>query len=666
MTKEYVNYLLNLMSPEGDSSFLRKLSESDIQDINKRFETCTIKARQKFKYQLRKGEIHRICLENNINTKFLSLFMDRSVRSSSGILPISVSLEGKSFSCRYNCHYCPNESTANGAKYDIARSYLSSEGTFKNGIIEDFCPIRQTLRRLIQLESMGHIIDKMEFIVLGGTFHSYDPNYRNEFVQKLYYACNIFPDFSVTFNGKYSNLTREFLTQKPFLNKISIKELYEKVESRELMSLQEEQEINENMKFSRMIGLVLETRPDQINLGTIKELRKLGCTRIQLGIQHLDHFVLDLVNRQHYADKTRKAIKYLRENGFKVDGHLMPDLPGSSEEQDKRLFQEVFQGEDYQLDYCKIYPCLDVPFTEIRKWKERDSDPEVEEAIKLRSMQKLSIIANSRGKEIKDILVWRPRSETNYSEFLETIKYGMSIVPPWVRINRVQRDFPEASNNNNQLGFVSKNIQTNEKQKVSGSEVDIRSREIRGNLPNGTPRLMIRKYTASEGIEYFISYEILNKESPDNSTLLGLLRLRLDNAEWVCKEIRGTAKIRELHVYGILSNSTKGNAQHRGIGKKLMAIAERLAFQNGYETISVISGVGVRNYYRSLGYQLKGTYMVKELWNLESLELGKVVKEYPGNGELYLPKEKVMNIDWEMIISISITILLMIWLLMVN
>lgn len=647
MTKEYVDYLLNLMN------------ESDIQETNKRFETCTIKVRQKFKYVLKKSEIHRICLENKIGNEYLNLFMDRSVRSASGILPISVSLEGKSFSCRYNCHYCPNESKANGAKYDIARSYLSSEGTFKNGIIEDFCPIRQTLRRLIQLESMGHTIDKMEFIVLGGTFHSYDPNYRNEFIHKLYYACNIFPDFSVTFNGKYSDLTREFLSQKPFLNKIPIKELYEKVEKREMGSLVEEQTINENLKFSRMIGLVLETRPDQINLGTIKELRKLGCTRVQLGIQHLDHFVLDLVNRQHYADKTRKAIKYLRENGFKVDGHLMPDLPGSSEEQDKRLFQEVFQGEDYQLDYCKIYPCLDVPYTEIRKWKERESDPEVEEAIKQRSMQKLNIIANLRGKDIKDILVWRPRSESNYSEFLETITYGMSIVPPWVRINRVQRDFPEASENNNQLGFVSKNIQTNEKQKVCGGEVDIRSREIRGNLPKGSPRLMIRKYTASEGIEYFISYEILNKESPDNSTLLGLLRLRLDNAEWVCREIKNTAKIRELHVYGFLSNSNKGNAQHRGIGKKLMVIAERIAFQNGYNSISVISGVGVRNYYRSIGYQLKGTYMIKDLSNLDSLNLGKVVKKYPGNGELYLPEEKPIRIDW-----IIIPLLLIIWLLL--
>lgn len=647
MTKEYVSYLLNLMN------------ESNIEDINKRFEVCATKTRQKFKYQLKKCEIHRICLENKIETKFMSLFMERSVRSASGILPISVSLEGKNFSCRYNCHYCPNESKANGAKYDIARSYLSSEGTFKNGIIEDFCPIRQTLRRLIQLESMGHTIDKMEFIVLGGTFHSYDPIYRNEFVQKLYYACNIFPDFSVTFNGKYSHLTQEFLNQKPFLNKISIKELYEKVKLRVISSIIEEQEINENLQYSRMIGLVLETRPDQINLGTIKELRKLGCTRIQLGIQHLDYFVLDLVNRQHHADKTRKAIKYLRENGFKVDGHLMPDLPGSSEEQDKRLFQEVFQGEDYQLDYCKIYPCLDVPYTEIRKWKHREDDPEVETAMKERSMQKLDNIAKSRGKEIKDILVWRPRSETNYSEFLETITYGMTIVPPWVRINRVQRDFPEASVNNNQLGFVSNNIKTNEKQKVSGSEVDIRSREIRGKVPNGKPVLMIRKYTASEGIEYFISYEILNKDSIDHSTLLGLIRLRLDNAEWVCREIKGTAKIRELHVYGFLeSNVTKGNAQHRGIGKKLMNAAERIAYQNGYNTISVISGVGVRNYYRSLGYQLKGTYMVKELANLKPLELSKIVKVYPGNGVLLM--EKRSNYIQLMILLV---VLLTVWLI---
>jgi elongator complex protein 3 len=238
----------------------------------------------------------------------------------------------------------------------------------------------------------------------------------------------------------------------------------------------------------------------------------------------------------------------------------------------------------------------------------------------------------------------------------------MSLVPPWVRINRVQRDFPEASEKNHQLGYVSNNIQTNEKQKVSGSEVDIRSREIRGKMPNGEPRLMIRKYTASEGIEYFISYEILNKESPDHSTLLGLLRLRLDNADLVIKAIHGTAKIRELHVYGFLesTNITKGNAQHRGIGKKLMGIAERIAYQNGYRKISVISGVGVRNYYRSLGYTLDGTYMVKNLEYQEPLRFGKIVKEYPGNGVLFLPpNEKKRIVYWEIIIVILLMICLL-------
>jgi histone acetyltransferase (RNA polymerase elongator complex component) len=636
------------------------MNKSNIQDTNERFEKCSIIVRKKFRYQLKKSEIHRICLENQINTKLLNFFMDRSVRSTSGILPISVSLEGNNFSCRYNCHYCPNESKANGAKYDIARSYLSSEGTFKNGIIEDFCPIRQTLRRLIQLESMGHTIDKMEFIVLGGTFHSYDPNYRNEFIQKLYYACNIFQHFSVNYRGKYSHLTREFLSKKPFVNKISIKDLYERVKLREMLSIVEEQNINETLKFSRMIGLVLETRPDQIHLGSIKELRKLGCTRIQLGIQHLDHFVLDLVNRLHRADKTKLAIKRLRDNGFKVDGHLMPDLPASTTESDRKLFEEIFQGCDYQLDYCKIYPCLDVPYTEIRKWKEREYDAEVDAAIKDRSILQLGLIARTRGKEIKDILFWRPRSETNYSEFLETIRYGMELVPPWVRINRVQRDFPEASKYNDQLGFVSNNIQTNEKQKVSGNEMDIRSREIRGKLSSERPSLMVRKYIASEGVEYFISYEILNKESPDHSILLGLLRLRLDKSEWVCREIKGTAKIRELHVYGFLesSNGSKSNAQHQGIGKKLMNIAERIAYQNRYRKISVISGVGVRGYYRSLGYQLKGTYMVKELTNLPILELGKIVKIYPKNGVLYLPKENEMNIKLILIFIALLVILL--------
>lgn len=601
---------------------------------NKEYNLALVAVSRKYHFNLNKGEISQIYL-NLVQTKRIksdqkldSIFMARQVRSSSGILPISLSLDGREFSCRYNCHYCPNERKEFGAEHDIARSYLSSEGTFKNGLISSFCPIRQTIRRLLELESMGHVPDKLEFIILGGTFHSYDKEYRYDFIRKIYYACNIYPHFSIRFEGKFSDEIKNWLKFKPYMNKDPLPEDLILQISTEIpmKSLITEQEINETNICARLIGLVLETRPDQITLKSIKELREYGCTRVQLGIQHLDPFVLKIINRGHTGVHACKAIKLLRENGFKVDGHLMPDLPGSTYETDRKLFELVFQGEEFQLDYCKIYPCLDVPYTEIRKWKQRYydtyDDEQTQKVISLmekRNYQGLEYLAQSLDMPLKDILVWKPRSETDYKGFLNLIAYGISLVPEWTRINRVQRDFPESTTKNNNLGFLSENIQTNEQQKCmnvlkenGGICKDIRSREIRSeSVDPSEAKILVKRYIANDGEEYFISIET-------TKYILGLIRLRLDHSDEVLDILKGCAKIRELHVYGLIQathdeDHSVSNSQHKGFGKKLIAEAERIAKDNGYQKMAIISGVGVRGYYRNLGYTLQQTYMIKDL-----------------------------------------------------
>jgi elongator complex protein 3 len=273
------------------------------------------------------------------------------------------------------------------------------------------------------------------------------------------------------------------------------------------------------------------------------------------------------------------------------------------------MVQNIFQGVDCQLDYCKIYPCLDLPYTKIREWKHS-------------------------GK-------WKPIAENRFPEFLDFLAYTMSIIPPWTRANRVQRDFPEATEKNNQLGFVSETIQSNLQQivtdymKKKGMKCyDIRSREVRNELiDHERAKLYIRIYRANEGTEFFLSVEIPRTDKDFNDTsLLGLCRLRIPDYEFsekedipfhylpVFRKKERIARIRELHVYGNIVSGSQGNSQgnpnsqHRGIGKFLIGVAESISRFYECSLVTIISGVGVRDYYENIGYTLdenEDQYMIK-------------------------------------------------------
>ena len=313
------------------------------------------------------------------------------------------------------------------------------------------------------------------------------------------------------------------------------------------------------------------------------------------------------------------AIRYARDAGYKVDGHLMPDLPGTTAEKDLQMISEVFLGEDLQLDYCKLYPCLDLPYTVTREWKKTG--------------------------------IWKPIAEHNFPVFLDILRHAMAIVPPWTRVNRVQRDFPEAQERNGYLGFVSETIKSNlqqmviaELEKHGQACYDIRSREIKNQFPvkfNDRARLFIRCYRASLGTEFFVSVEIPSREpkSQDDAILMGLLRLRFPDYDVqrllgmhpktplnLLPEFKSRilARIRELHVYGnvkmvsknALLEDSKANSQHTGVGRFLMAVAERVCMLYGFPSLATISGVGVREYYTKLGYHLdtgEGEYMIKDV-----------------------------------------------------
>jgi ELP3 family radical SAM enzyme/protein acetyltransferase len=538
------------------TEFVKQLAKLEVNETNV---NATLRLLSKrFKVMPSKRAIVAIYKEllasNSIRSNdFLEThFIQKAVRSHSGILNISVSLPPNEFSCKYNCHFCPNEP-------GMPRSYLSNEDVFKRALQVNFDTVEQVYIRLKALEANGHPIDKLEFRVLGGTFSSYDHPLADLFIRDLYYGANTF----------YTDRNRPKGT------------------------LEEEQVINVTSAV-HVVGLGVETRPDSITPEEVIRFRKYGVTRVEMGVQHTDDALLRRVNRGHGIKQSKAAIQLLKEYGFKVEIHIMTDLPGATPEGDMECYKKVLQTDpDLVPDYLKDYPCLDVDFTKIKTWKQE-------------------------GK-------WTPYAERtpDARDLKEVLIYRQQITPKWVRVNRMQRDFQNATED--RLGYTSNSIKSNLAQIVTdeAEKRGIYCQCIRCcELSNETfdtkdIRYTIHPFTASSANEFYICAEI---PRANRDLLLGFIRLRICTTlhESILPELKGnTAMIRELHVYGRVKTVGSGEAghgaQHRGIGKTLLRIAEQTAQRYGAEQMAVISGIGVRDYYKKQGYELRGTYMMKQL-----------------------------------------------------
>ena len=479
-------------------------------------------------------------------------------RSWSGVLVVTVVMRPDKFSCSFDCKYCPNEPGQ-------PRSYLSTEPAVARANRYDFDAVKQFNSRLDTLQQNGHTLNKIEIIVLGGTFSTYPRSYQYEFVRDLFYAANTYTE-----------------------------------SGRSKMDMIDEQHMNESAKY-RIIGISLETRPDLITKHELMRFRLLGCTRVQIGIQHTNDEILRLINRGHDAQCSINAMRLLKNYGFKVDAHIMPDLPGCTPELDKKMMEDILTSQDYQPDYLKIYPCLDVQHTEIREWKHDGR--------------------------------WTPYAEREGGRLLlDVCMHAKQLSRYHIRFNRIQRDFPEERPGI--LGYCSENIRPNFRQILQNECTKkgitckcIRCREVRHNRMTDTC-IFVDKFDASGAKEVFIS--CANK---DRSVLYGFVRLRVGD-----ETIHGAALVRELHVYGVIQDIQSApncnGVQHKGIGKILMAFAELYAVWYMTPKVCVISGVGVRGYYRKLGYDLEthGYYMIKHvsvrnvLYNLMALLLFYVKK----------------------------------------
>lgn len=463
-------------------------------------------------------------------------------RSNSGVAVVS--LLTKEFPCPGRCVYCPTEAR-------MPKSYLSEEPAAARALANDFDPYEQVTNRLRALQMNGHETDKVEMIIIGGTWSFYHPKYQEEFLAEAFRACNNF--------GK----SEDKKTPKG---------------AKPLALLQTENET----ASTRIIGLSIETRPDYITTIELERLRALGVTKVELGVQHLDDEVLKLTKRDMKIAVVALATERLRNAGFKVVYHMMPNLPGSNPARDIEMFGELFSGEDFQPDMLKIYPCMVLEGSELFEiWENGGFKPYTDE-------------------ELFRVLVGAKKQ-----------------VPKYVRIIRVVRDIPAPYI---QAGSKISNLRQwllSDMKKNGWRCVCIRCREVRGAFvdPEKFPLTRV-DYRTRTGHEIFLSFE-----ESDEGKIASFLRLRLPDNHGDEFEggplsvLKDAALVRELHTYGrMVPIGGKGTqSQHLSFGKQLLLEAERIAREAGFDKVAIISGIGVREYYRKRGYKLEGTYMVKYL-----------------------------------------------------
>ncbi len=448
------------------------------------------------------------------------------VRTISGVAPVAV-LTGP-YPCPADCIFCPE---AKG----FPRSYLPEEPGAQRAQMARFDPFRQTAMRLTALEQEGHTIQKIELLILGATWSAYPHKYQEWFIRRCLDAMN----------------------------------------GADAATLAQAQAANETAEH-RNVGLVIETRPDYIDMNEVRRLRTLGVTKVQMGAQSLDDAVLAANRRGHTVADTRRAVRLLRLAGFKLHLHWMPNLLGATPESDRADFARLWDDPALRPDELKIYPCTLIAGTELYKHWERGE--------------------------------YRPYTD---EELLELLIACKSIVPPYCRINRVMRDIPAPYVAAGSIASHLRQIAQREMKRRGLQCHCIRCREVRNEkLQDEELHLGVTTYLTDATTEHFLSYVT------PRGRLAGFLRLSLPSPHvpraQVLEELWGSAVIREVHVYGPaleLGTSSEGEAQHTGVGTRLIERAVGFAREAGFKRLAVISAIGTREYYRRHGFALGELYM---------------------------------------------------------
>lgn len=540
-----------------------------------------------------------------LEERFIRSVRMKPRRTASGVATITVIT--RPHTCSSNCIYCPCD-------LRMPKSYLANEPACQRAELTFFDPYVQVAARLQALHQMGHSTDKVELIVLGGTWSDYPEGYQYWFIKELFRALNEWPnspryiqerldwytsfglqnseealssfvaeqqaavfDDTATYNQAFHKL---YDTSQPHQSAWSqMQSTYDQ--------LVEQQHVNETAA-ARVVGLVIETRPDTITPDNLRLFRQLGCTKIQIGIQSTRQEILDANKRQMSAAQIKRAFSLIRLYGFKIHSHLMVNLLGATSEADKQDFKTFVTDPGFLPDEIKLYPCALVSGTQlVQKYREG---------------------------------AWQPYAK---DELVDVLVQDVLNTPPYVRISRMIRDI---SATDILVGNKHTNLRQMVEQELAAEDVARRVQEIRFREINQqqvrAAELTLQDFTYTTAVsdEHFLQWV-----TADNK-IAGFCRLSLPHWDKLTSGAcdvsadellvqPGQAMIRELHVYGqALSLGVEGmSAQHQGLGQKLLAKASSIAAEAGYTSLNVISSIGTRAYYRAQGFTDAGLYQQKAL-----------------------------------------------------
>ena len=464
-----------------------------------------------------------------------ALLLVKPTRTLSGVAPVAV-MTSPSPCPHGKCLPCPG---GPDHPFQSPQSYTGEEPAALRAREHGYDPYSQVRARLEQFELLGHHVDKVELIVMGGTMTARDPEYQEWFVASCIRAMNEYRGHPA---GAATDTASVFLQNE--------------------------------MSPVRCVATTFETRPDWCREEHVERMLALGVTKVELGVQHLDDRILAYNRRGCTVEDTIAANRLLRDAGIKVGFHVMPNLPGSSIERDRWMFQELFENPDFRPDFLKIYPTLVTPGSEIESlWM--------------------------RGR-------YAPYDE---DDLIGLVAYGKSLLPEYVRLQRIQRDIPAklivaGSRHSNFRQLCQQRLAA-----MGGRCRCIRCREAGRSAGGGAVEYRTFSYACTGGKEHFIS-------AVSGDALIGFARLRCGGQRWR-EELVDAALLRELHVYGSIvpigSSPAHDQRQHRRFGRILLSTAEETARSAGYREIAVMSGIGVRPYYRRHGYERRGPYMHKRL-----------------------------------------------------
>ena len=515
--------------------------------------------------------------------KYKHLLTIKPTRIMSGVNVVAIMT--KPMKCPHGkCLMCPGGPKSHFG--EVPQSYTGKEPATLRAIRNKYDPYLQVFNRLEQYCAMNKLPEKIELIIMGGTFPSYPKKYQDEFIMYSFKAMN---DFSKLFFKNNKLQVKKFLKFFELPGKIGDPERTKNIQKKILklkkkaknVSVEREQKKNEKSKI-KVIGLTIETRPDYATLKHAKQMLRLGATRVELGVQTIYNKVLKKIKRGHTIEDSIKATQILKDLGFKINYHMMLGLPSVNAKQDLKSLQTLFDKQEFRPDMLKLYPCMVM-----------------------------------KGAKLYDLWTSKKFKPITTKKAIKIITKFKKNIPKFVRIMRVQRDIPTYTI---EAGVDKTNLRQMVHQQTKIECNCIRCREPgRRKLDHNNVKFYIYEYKASFGKEYFIS-----AEDKVNDCIVGFIRMRFPSKVLPITTkskssqtniiTKHSAIIRELHVYGETAViGKKGKTQHRGYGKNLLKIAEQIAKHHNKNKMIIISGIGVRNYYKKLKYRLEQPYMVKKI-----------------------------------------------------